>query len=156
MCIRDRCSWGSVFWNVLAWTNVVVNGGRVKFLVANSAVEGVVWKVNSPVLGSTRSRNFCRKSMPKIFSLNSSAICTVCVHFLFFYKNVCSTLFCFIFCFAECRFESINVHTSNRRPCVNFPIKVFPIYCTDDFRVFVVPIKTVSYTHLTLPTILRV
>ena len=58
----------------------------MKFLVANSAVEGAVWKVNSPVLGSIRSRNFCRKSMPKTFSLNSSASCTVWVHFLFFIK----------------------------------------------------------------------
>ena len=57
-------------WKVLAWASTVVNGGIVKFLVANSALEGAVWKVNSFVLGSTRSQNFCKKSMPKIFSLN--------------------------------------------------------------------------------------
>ena len=58
----------------------------MKFFVANSALEGADWKVISFVLGSKCSRNFCKKSMPKMFSLDSSAIFTVCVHFLFLIK----------------------------------------------------------------------
>ena len=97
-------------WNVLACTRVVAKGGIVKFLVANKALDGADWNVISLVLGSKCSRNFCRKSMPKMFSLDSSAICTVCVHFLFFNKNVCLEVFLVpLLCFAECCFECINV-----------------------------------------------
>ncbi len=73
-------------WNVLACTRVVAKGVIVKFLVANKALDGADWNVISLVLGLKCSRNFCRKSMPKMFSLDSLAICTVCVHFLFFIK----------------------------------------------------------------------
>ncbi len=67
-----------IIWNILACTRVVARGGIVKVFVANSALEGADWNVTSLVLGSTCSQNFCKKSMPEMFLLESWAICTVC------------------------------------------------------------------------------
>ncbi len=84
-------------WKVLAYTRVVAKGGTVRFFVANNAEDCFGRNVTFPVLGFKCSRNFCRKSMPRIFSLDLSAIWTVCVHFLFFTKMSVLNSFCLSF-----------------------------------------------------------
>ena len=75
--------------------------------------------------GLSVARIFVKSLCPKCFRLIRRLFAPG-VYTSSFYNNVCLKIFQIpVLCFAKCCLESVNVHTSNRRPCINYPIKVF-------------------------------
>ncbi len=127
-CWRSGMIWPELVWlgKVARWSSWI-----------KMAVEGVRKRV-CWVFWSKCNQCFCRKSMPRIFSLNSSVINMLCVHF-FFYENVYLALFIDFQSFAKSCFEWINVDASNRRPSISNPVEIFLVNCTRDFRFILSP-----------------